>query len=316
MRGRRGGVVRSWVALVAVVVVGVVLDGGGTVTLPAAAETTPATEARLESSSDSAAACTLSPTSGTVRRGIGSRWYRLHVPSGLTGPNARLIVALHGWIQPAENFETSSGLSQYADAGAKFIVAYPEGTYVPPVPEWLQAPGWEFTRSTSPDLTFLRAVVADISATWCVDPRRVHAHGYSMGGLMSQRLACEAPDVFASVSGYAVNDVERWWFDELESDPCTLSRPRSVLLSCGRLDANTDEGCEPARDAWDARLACPSPTSVTVPYGEYWRHSPCNGGSGLVWRTWTDLGHEYPTGAMATRLHDEMNLFFAAHPRP
>ena len=30
---------------------------------------------------------------------------------------------------------------------------------------------------------------------WCIDPTRVHASGISNGGLMSLRLACDAPDL-------------------------------------------------------------------------------------------------------------------------
>ncbi len=32
---------------------------------------------------------------------------------------------------------------------------------------------------------------ADISATWCVNPKRVHATGHSSGAIMAERLACD-----------------------------------------------------------------------------------------------------------------------------
>jgi poly(3-hydroxybutyrate) depolymerase len=40
--------------------------------------------------------CTLTPTSGTVTRTLGSRVYQLHVAQGLTGSQVPLLLSLHG----------------------------------------------------------------------------------------------------------------------------------------------------------------------------------------------------------------------------
>ena len=38
-----------------------------------------------------------------------------------------------------------------------------------------------------------------IEAEYNIDPRRIHLIGHSNGGFMCHRMACEAPDMFASV---------------------------------------------------------------------------------------------------------------------
>jgi polyhydroxybutyrate depolymerase len=257
--------------------------------------------------SAAAAACTLTPTAGTqlitITTPTGPRKYRLHVPAGIPGPNAMLLVSLHGLGFNGEAQENASGLSTFADQ-AKFIVAYPNGL----------AGSWAITRQASNDIAFIRQVVAHISSTYCVDPDRVHADGISMGGTMSQRLACQASDLFASVTSLASADPAAPYLGP--SQPCSLPRPTSVYMSCGTADPTYGGSCVPARDAWASRLACPAPVVSTPPFGSQSLYSPCNAGSQLVWRTWTGLGHAFPTGAARTQWHNEMLWFLVTHPMP
>lgn len=255
------------------------------------------------------AACTLTPTgSPGVARTVGGRTYLLYVPAGIPGPSARLVVALHGWNEGAAAHRDASGLNAAADL-YKFIVAYPTGSGLPV--------GWNYLDQSNADITFLRALVGHVSGTWCVNPDWVHAEGMSMGGLMSQRLACQASDLYASVAGHATNDVERAWFGIFPSAPCSPARPTSVSLSCGDADAVTDNGCAPARDAWAARLACPAHTPLAVLYGVARQYAPCAAGSVLRWRTWSGLGHAYPpSGPQRALWHQEMLQFFTTNPMP
>src|SRR4051812_6709870 len=99
--------------------------------------------------------CTLAPTNGTVTRVLGGRTYELHVPAGLTGQSVPLLITMHGLTSFGREHEYDTNWSPFADSHG-FIVAYPDGL----------AASWNFNQG-SYDVTFLRAVAADISATWC-----------------------------------------------------------------------------------------------------------------------------------------------------
>lgn len=52
-------------------------------------------------------------------------------------------------------------------------------------------------------MSLARQVLSDIRSELCIDRRLVFATGYSNGGMLSQRLACEASDVFSAVASVA-----------------------------------------------------------------------------------------------------------------
>jgi polyhydroxybutyrate depolymerase len=80
------------------------------------------------------------------------------------------------------------------------------------------------------DVTFSRAVVAQVSRMICVDPKRVYATGFSMGGGMAHYLACHAADVFAAVAPAS--------FDLLKENvgDCQPLRPITVISFRGSAD--------------------------------------------------------------------------------
>ena len=80
------------------------------------------------------------------------------------------------------------------------------------------------------DVAFARALVAQVSATACIDPKRVYAAGFSMGGGMAYYLACHAADVFAAVAPSS--------FDLLQENigDCQPPRPITVISFRGSAD--------------------------------------------------------------------------------
>jgi polyhydroxybutyrate depolymerase len=261
--------------------------------------------------------CSLTPTGGTEVREIDppgpeiDREYRLRVPAGLTAP-AMLVVSLHPYTADAQWQEGNSGLSDAADQH-KFIVAYPEGEFGrrPALP----LRGWNTWDATgNEDIDFILAVVDDISGDYCIDRRHVHAEGFSLGGGMSQRMACAAPQVFASAMSHAATDVEGGLPG---SDPCTPTRPISVFLSCTELDDLGATDCVPEREAWRSadRLACPAPPPVSEEddYGWFDITGPCAWGTEIWRRVWAGVDHNYPTGPALERYRTDMVLFFRRH---
>ena len=288
--------------------------------LPTAAPAYAAPMSRTQSAS--AMVCSLASTGGRVTETVaGGRTYRLYVPAGIPGPTAPLVLSLHGWGGNPDAHADALGLDAFANQ-YKVIVAYPAGVVTPLPFLGGMSTGWDYRWQSSPDITFLRSVVADVSASYCVNPDRVHADGLSMGGPMSQRLACEASDVFASVSSTVGNDVTAAWQDlfspvTFPSQACNTDRPVAVYHSCGAADVFTGAGCEQAAATWAARNGCTSFTNLPDSFGAARVYEPCSGGTRVVWRNWTGLGHNYlPPGAQRDRWFTELNLFYAANQMP
>lgn len=253
-----------------------------------------------------AAACSLTSTGGTVTKnvwvGAELRSYNLRVPTGLTG-NTPLLLDLHGVGSNAFFQETSSGWRARADA-KKFIAAWPAGS------SWGQA--WDINQGSS-DVTFIRAVVSQIKSTYCVDAKRVFATGGSLGGHMSQRLACDAEDVFASIAPVITGP--------LDAFGCTVSRPVSVAAFSSEDDPlfPADPNGKNLKDLWVGKNHC-STTSVSDPnpYGVFGEiHNGCDGGAQVLFRSYGgNLGHAYPTGAALTDLTTKAWSLLQAHPMP
>jgi polyhydroxybutyrate depolymerase len=164
-------------------------------------------------------------TNGTLQVGGTTRSYILHVPSTVTGKTPVPLVLDFHPILADDNYEASnSGYKALADQEG-FVVAFPNGIDN----AWNVGPCCTTSRTVD-DLGFARALVTKIEAGGCIDPKRVHAVGYSMGGGMTLYLACNAADVFASVAPAA--------FDLLQDseEPCHPSRPIAELAFRGTAD--------------------------------------------------------------------------------
>jgi polyhydroxybutyrate depolymerase len=247
--------------------------------------------------------CGLDPTNGTVTRTLGDRTYELRVPQGLTGSEVPLLLSLHGFGSNGRQDEQFTGWSQFA-ASHNFIVAYPNGRGGP------GSGSWDPYSSTSPDVAFLRHVVDDISARWCVDPRRVHADGWSNGAVMSQRLACEAADRFASVTSYGGGTPTLGG-----GVPCNPSRPISVGLFVGQFDF-TYGGLAQNVNEWRAINSCsPTPVRTTDPHGTLDTYN-CVAGTEVLGRVVSNTSHNWPSGAKGEDQRNRMWAFFQANPLP
>lgn len=163
----------------------------------------------------------------TLQVGGKNRSYVLHVPNAYDGSKpVPLIIDFHplGSSGPGE----SSGSPYPAQTDAEgVIMAFPSGEQGPSNGAWNVGP---CCVSGVDDVAFAKALVSEIAKSACVDPKRVYAVGFSMGGGMSHYLACHAADVFAAVAPAA--------FDLLEENvaDCQPSRPISVVSFRGTGD--------------------------------------------------------------------------------
>ncbi|MFF0457655.1 alpha/beta hydrolase family esterase [Nocardia africana] len=265
-----------------------------------------------------AAQCSLAPTAGTVVRTIGTRIYRLNVPAGLTGHSVPLLLAEHGNASNAAEFEQVSGWTPYA-AAHHFIVAYPQGNAnnLPLDPgNGLVGNDWEFQQG-SIDVQFLRSVVADIEANWCVDTARVYSSGWSDGGIMSQRLACDASDVFADVTSWEGGDPtlpNPTLLIPSPGSPCHPARPISVVIAQGQIDPISDPVAGVANvNAWAGRDGCPLPPAKSSDaFGTTAAYGPCRSATSVQYRVENGQAHQWPSGATGEDLRDRLwNFMFA-----
>ena len=131
-----------------------------------------------------------------------TRTFRVLVPPGLPSP-APLVVGLHGLHKTVEATDATMRLLEQAPRRG-FIAVYPTGV----------GASWNAGRCCGravaqrvDDVAFLRRVVAEVAAAHPVDRTRVTAVGWSNGGMLAHRAACEAPGPFTAVAVVAGADV-------------------------------------------------------------------------------------------------------------
>jgi polyhydroxybutyrate depolymerase len=189
-----------------------------------------------------------------------SRVAHLHIPKGASG-KVPLVVDNHAWGSLATGEALLTDFSTLADTEG-FAVVYPRGYDLanpadfPIIP--LPSPGgigysWnaggccpKSSAHKRDDVLFIRDLVAHVVAqipaetehTMEIDTSRVYATGMSNGGFFTNRLACEARDLFAAVapvSGVLINESSPTWggdpFFCPQHDP-----PLPVLHFHGNLD--------------------------------------------------------------------------------
>lgn len=162
---------------------------------------------------------------GTVDVGGIKRGYIVHVPVNYVGTApVPLVLDFHG-LQDTPSIEsTHSGFRELSDTEG-FVVAWPEGIEL----SWNVGPCCTTLRTVD-DIGFARALVKQLQQQACIDPQRVYATGYVMGGGMALYLGCNAADVFAGVMSSG--------FDLLaESEaPCKPARPITEISFRGTAD--------------------------------------------------------------------------------
>jgi len=227
------------------------------------------------------------------------------VPSTYDGSKpAPLVVDFHGLTTSGA---TERNLSQFPDVidPEGVIMAFPSGLAGPSGAAWNVGP---CCVANVDDVAFARAVVTDVSAMACVDPKRVYASGFSMGGGMAHYLACHAADVFAAVAPSS--------FDLLQENvgECQPPRPITVIMFRGTGDnlipydggpsavvpgmPVTFLGALPTFQKWAMIDQCTGTPSAPDGNGCS-TASNCQGGAEVVLCTKQGGGQEQPNAAIA-----------------
>jgi polyhydroxybutyrate depolymerase len=184
-----------------------------------------------------AAACTSTsdeapkPPPDTVTFG-GDRPTTLVVPASYDhSVPTPLLLVLHGYGATGQIQANYFGFVRLAqDEG--FLLLAPDGT-----PE--RGSGSRFWNATDAccdfggagidDVAYLTGLVREVEAEYNVDPRRIYVIGHSNGGFMANRLACDAPGLFAAAFSLA----GAFWSD---ASRCSAAAAVSFVQAHGTLD--------------------------------------------------------------------------------
>lgn len=135
-----------------------------------------------------------------------ARVYRVYVPAAYDPVSpAAMVITLHGLGDNMTNF-SGIGMNYIADT-ANVIVVVPEA-----FPDALAGTAWNsgagllgyYPNANVDDVAFISALIDTVSAQYSINSKEVYACGFSMGGFMTQRLACQLNHkirAFASVAG-------------------------------------------------------------------------------------------------------------------
>jgi len=243
----------------------------------------------------------------TIKVGDLSRTYLLHVPSSYTGTSpVPFVIDFHGMGDTPDKQKGMSGFLALSDSDG-FLIAWPTGIDQ----AWNFGPCCTCSRTVD-DLGFAKAIVNEVASLACIDLKRVYANGFSIGGAMTNYLACNAADVFAAATPSAS--------DLLGSGqlPCQPVRPISVLAFRGTADttvpyagakATTPNSCpavldmlgaEASLSKWASIDSCTdTPTTTTVSNGTQKLYTQCAGGVEVGLYTMQGAGHTPGPGKAA-----------------
>jgi polyhydroxybutyrate depolymerase len=241
----------------------------------------------------------------------------LHVPASYhAGQPAPLVLGFHGNTGHADGYEAYTGFSTVSEQ-AGFIIAYAQGAGSPPT--------WD-TWQGSKDVRYTSDLIDRLETICSIDSARVYATGFSLGGGMVDRLACDLSGRIAAVgavSGAYIN-----------SQPCSPTQPVAVIAMHGTADSEVFyNGMPPAgttpqtyfsisqpipqwAQEWAQRNGCSEKASI------FFRQDPVSGqrwdrcatGADVIFYTIRDGPHAWPDRTAGFIAEQIIWDFFSSHP--
>lgn len=164
---------------------------------------------------------------------VPSRYYILNIPEHIDPIKpAPLVLMFHGGGGTPENIRNVSRFNRLAEQYG-FVVAYPSGTGSNPrFLYWnVLASRTYASQENMDDLGFVERLIKDIINKTNVDTNRIYAAGFSQGGMLSYRLACD-PNLSAKIAAIATVGATM----TVPHEQCHASRPMSVISFHGAKD--------------------------------------------------------------------------------
>ena len=189
----------------------------------------------------------------------------------------RLAFAFHGRTGTAEQIAGGFGQGGYygmkTRLGDSTILIAPQGLGTDDDPE---DTGWP--NDDGRDIEFVRAMISWLSANYCIDQSRIFTTGFSYGGIMSNTIGCQMPDVFRAIAPIAGALFGR-------GGSCEEPPPIAAWMAHGTEDDQVDfaQG-EAARDTFIAKNGCDASVDpVPVEPEGCVEYQGCEPGYPVVW---------------------------------
>ena len=217
------------------------------------------------------------------------RGYFVSIPTGYDPAVPRaLVFGYHGSNYTGRMMRTYLDMEK-APLVSKAIYIYPDG--MPPADNTSRA--WELT-ATGKDMPFFDAMLAKMSADYCVDPKRILVAGQSYGGLMTNAVGCLRGDVvraIAAIAGSGPNNTSQ------------CKGPVAAWIIHGMDDGNVSfESGQRSRDFWRMANGCATTTTQGNPM-QCVNYDGCMPGYPLIWCQHVgETGHQQTSwGRVAVR---------------
>jgi poly(3-hydroxybutyrate) depolymerase len=239
-----------------------------------------------------------------------TRQYFVLLPSGYDNTKpAPVVFTYHGRGGTAASLLPTG--SPYGGGYALYGVqsGLPSAIYV--VPQGLDSGseagtdyGWPNTGGQ--DINFVKAMITWLGTNLCVDKARYFSDGMSYGGMMSETIACQMPDVFR-----AIGSMSGSMFGSTRS---CVAKPIAAWITHGDADTTVPiSGDITARDMIVANNGCDTTNTSTIDLVDTARigdaasvnvtctvYNQCTAGSyPVIWCPVTGEGHAIPSFAGA-----------------
>ncbi|MBK9123809.1 MAG: hypothetical protein IPM16_11915 [Chloroflexi bacterium] len=171
------------------------------------------------------------------------RTFIAYVPTAYTADAPLpVVVALHGRPDTGAGFAAITAMTPIAEEEG-FIAVFPDG--VDNQWNYLEGVTGETPYNYVSDVRFLDRLIDDLAVDLNIDAARVYLTGFSNGGFMTYRMACEP-----TVNRFAAFAVAGALMYPEFQPPCLVSPPRPMLI---------EHGTEDISISWDGITHMPAP---------------------------------------------------------